>query len=392
MNGLKGELRITNYQLRIGQIILMLCLLGGLAFSIGAQSTNQSFPTAITTNEISGKIAARDLGDARLTSFFYVFNAAQGDVFINVVTTNLNGDIDIFTADNLRPLSKITLYADASDSETGRVVYLRQPTKLILRIEGRTPNDAAATFRVKFAGNFAPALLADNPEAETPQIKTDNQTDVRVNSVGTIIEIKPKPTPQPKETIAAVKPAAIEQKAEIAVKTEQPIAEAKVENEKKPQVIVTEQIGSDKAKIETVEANEVEEEKIKEVEASKVEKAAVEKSRTDEAETAKVITEEPAAEKTESETAAENAATAKVAETKRVAKSKRKPVKSAAPAAPNPLAGIRLVVNLKDGSTVEHPMSEVERVNVVKGILTIITKDGKIERYSILDVTKTTIE
>ncbi len=37
-------------------------------------------------------------------------------------------------------------------------------------------------------------------------------------------------------------------------------------------------------------------------------------------------------------------------------------------------------------------MSEVLRVGVDKGVLTLITKDGKIARYSILDVAKMTIE
>jgi hypothetical protein len=146
---------------------------------------NQSkLPDALTSNEISGQIPARDIGDARLTSYFYTFNAGQGDVFHNVVTKNLNGDIDIFTADNLRPLSKITIYADSSEGETGRVIYLRQPAKLILRVEGRSPNDDAATYRIKFAGSFAPAIAPPrNQETETPTVKSDNQTDVRVNSV-----------------------------------------------------------------------------------------------------------------------------------------------------------------------------------------------------------------
>jgi hypothetical protein len=37
-------------------------------------------------------------------------------------------------------------------------------------------------------------------------------------------------------------------------------------------------------------------------------------------------------------------------------------------------------------------MSEVLRVGVDKGVLTLITKDGAIVRYSILDVSKMTIE
>ncbi|MDQ6786853.1 MAG: hypothetical protein M3033_08595, partial [Acidobacteriota bacterium] len=125
--------------------------------SIRAQSTNQNYPTPITSSEIAGKIAARDVGDARLTSHFFVFNGTQGDIFINIKTTNLDGDIDIFAAENLRPLTKIKVFSDATENETGRVIYLRKPEKLILRVEGRTPNDEAATYSLKFAGSFVPA-------------------------------------------------------------------------------------------------------------------------------------------------------------------------------------------------------------------------------------------
>jgi hypothetical protein len=136
-------------------------------FSIQAQSTNQSFPTPVTTNEINGKILARDVGDARLTNYFYVFSGNQGDVFINVVTKNFDGDIDVFTLNGLRPLTKITVYSDSTDNETGRIVYLRQPEKLLLRIEGRSPNDDPATFRIKFAGSFEPMkAVAENEDGE----------------------------------------------------------------------------------------------------------------------------------------------------------------------------------------------------------------------------------
>src|SRR5690242_16919757 len=94
------------------------------SFETIAQSTNQNFPTPVTSNEIGGTIRARDIGDARLTTYFYFFNGSQGDIFINVVTKNLDGDIDVFTTDNLKPLTKITVYSDNPDSETGRVIYL----------------------------------------------------------------------------------------------------------------------------------------------------------------------------------------------------------------------------------------------------------------------------
>ena len=62
------------------------------------------------------------------------------------------------------------------------------------------------------------------------------------------------------------------------------------------------------------------------------------------------------------------------------------------PTAPNPLENIKLVVLLKDGTKIEHQMSEVLRFNIINGTLTITIKGGKIERYSILDVERTIIE
>jgi hypothetical protein len=343
------KLRTANYNLRIVKILCVLCLLCGSVFSARAQSTNQSFPTPITTNEISGAIPARDIGDARLTSYFYVFNVTQGDVFINVVTKNLNGDIDVFTADNLRPLTKITIYADASDSETGRVIYMRQPAKLILRIEGRTPNDDPATFRIKFAGSFAPAQeIAANTEPETPTVKSENQTDVRVNSVGTIIEIKPKPTPKPKEIVAEIKERS-EEKSETKESDNRAVTEkdktAESQKETKTVVVITD----DLPKKEETETNVKED---------------AEKDKT-------VVAKE---EETKNET---------------VKKEKPKPVKPLPPAA---MENIRLIILFKDGSKIERPMSEVLKVGVDKGVLTVIAKDGTIGRYSILDVEKMTIE
>src|SRR5688500_10238111 len=144
-----------------------------ITFSTGfGQSTSQNFPTPITSNEISGAIKARDVGDSRLTSYFYTFNSNQGDVFINIVTKNLNGDIDVFNAANLNPLTKIVVYADSSQNETGRVIYLRKPEKLILRIQGRTPNDEPAIYTIKFAGSFQPAqAVAESEQSKLPEVK-----------------------------------------------------------------------------------------------------------------------------------------------------------------------------------------------------------------------------
>ncbi len=344
------KFRILNK--KFSKILAVVCVLGGAAVSLYAQSTSQNFPTPVTSNEISGTIRARDVGDSRLTSYFYTFNGTQGDIFINVVTGNLNGDIDIFNAENLNPITKIVVFADSSNNETGRVVYLRKPEKLILRIQGRSPNDDAATYTIKFAGSFQPVLTAaDSEQPKPPEVKTENQSDVIVNSVGTIIGVKPKPTPA--ETAANTEPVEREEAAEKTAEIAEPPAVEKAESEKEPEkkieVVITEDLPPEE-KTETAE---------------KTDKAAT---------------------KTEKPAPKPGTRTRRTAN-RRAAKPEPKP------AAPNPLESVRLIVLFKDGSKIERPMSEILRVNVdSKGVLTITSKNGSIGRYSILDVAKMTIE
>lgn len=322
------------------------------AFSIKAQSSDQNFPTPITDNTLSGTIKARDIGDSRLTTYYFTFNGNQGDIFVNVVTKNLNGDIDIFAVEGLRPLTKIVVYADTSDNETGRVVYLRKPEKIIMRIQGRSPNDDPATFQIKFAGSFLAGTETDlNNEPKLPEVAKNNNSDVIVNSVGTIIGVKPKPTPEPKPPVAE-KTEKTEEKAEAEVAKTEPDEEEK--EKEKPTVVVTENIEptEETKKVETV--------------------AKTGKKKT---KTLEIDNEKP---KPEAKPKKE-----KVKKTEETAKTE--PV-------PNPLENIRLKVLLKDGDTIEKPMSEVVKFGVEKAILTIVNKDGTILRYPILDVAKVTIE
>ncbi len=293
--------------------------------SIRTQSSDQNFPTPVTASEISGVIKARDIGDSRLTTYYYAFDGSQGDIFINVVTKNLSGDIDVFMVDGLKPLTKMVIYADAGNSETGRLVYLRKSERLLLRIEGRTPGDDAATFRIKFAGSFISLALVKSDKPPTlDKTTSDGENDVKVNSVGTIIPITPKPQ-YPKKTTETEKPK------ETIAKVEKP---EKTEN-KKPVIVVE---GMPKPTEITVKKP-----------ASKP-PAKPQPSKTD---TPPAKTEEPQ---------------------------------------PDPLASIRLVIRLKDGKVIERSMSEVLKFSVDKGVLTVITKDGDITRYSILAVAKVTIE
>lgn len=335
-------MRITRHKIRHFLLLLLAILLPAAGVSSTfAQSQNQILPTPVRTNEINGTIKARDIGDPRLTSYFYTFNGAQGDIFINVVTKNFNGDIDVFTVEGLKSLTKIVVYADSPDSETGRLIYLRKPEKLLLRVEGRSPNDDPATFRIKFAGSFeAIKGGVDDPGPDMPEIKAENESGIRVNSVGTIIEVIPKPKPTPKETVVAK----VEEKKEVPADPEKPAdeTEAKVEKEKepesKPRVLVSENIPPP-----------------------------IKKTVTPPRKRPVGRTKPPAAKPPAKETPKD-------------------------PPAPNPLESIRLVVLFKNGEKIERPMSEVIRFNVDKGILTIVLKDGTIARHSLLDVEKVTIE
>lgn len=321
-----------------------------------AQSTSQDFPTFVTTNEVSGFIKARDVGDSRLTSFFYALEGGQGDLFVNIVTKNFTGDIDIWSAAGLKPLTKVVVYADFAESETGRVIYLRKPEKMILRVQGRTPGDEPAVFRIKFAGSFiASAEPATPDEPSLPKVTPGNESGIRVNSVGTIVEVLPKPKPSPKETIAKI----LESKRDVPEKTE-PAAKGE----------------------ETVKASEA---------AAAIEEKKVEVVVSDNLSKTETVTPSTKAKTTRP--------SSRTRRTKRVAAAKEKPKDSAAaldentkPKPIDPLASIYLVIEFKDGKTISRPMSEVFRFSVDKGVLTVVSKDGSIGRYSIFDVAKVTIE
>ncbi len=119
------------------------------------QSVDVGSPTPVRSNTVSGKIAVRDLGDSRLTDHYFAFTGTPGDLLITVHSTNLNGDLDVFTAVTLRPLLKLSLYAESTSPVT-KGIYLRKREDLILRIEARSPNDDPGTYRLYFGGSFEP--------------------------------------------------------------------------------------------------------------------------------------------------------------------------------------------------------------------------------------------
>ncbi len=350
-----------------------------MALGLSAQSTSQDFPSPIVSNEISGTIKARDLGDSRLTTYYYALNGDQGDLFINLVTKNFTGDIDVFTVTGQRPMTKIVVYADYAESETGRAIYLRKAEKLLLRIQGRTPNDDDATFRLKFAGSFVAARPGDVPEApELPRVSAENRGGIRVSTAGTILPPPPKPEVPVGERTAEQNVTAKAEPVEQAATPESDRSSALEEPARKAELIV-----SDPVKAETTKS-----EPPRNTRASRRRAAA-----------SKAESKEPAEKATaEDSPEAENAATKRSVRSEAplvptLSRRRRpSPPKAQVEPKPDPLESINLVVQFKDGNTLEKKMSEVSRFSVDKGVLVVVLKNGTTSRYPILDVARVTIE
>jgi len=362
-------------------------IMAAFALASFAQSSDQSYPTPVTTNEISGVIKARDIGDARLTSYFYTFSGEQGDIFVNVVSKNFNGDIDIFVAEGLKPLSKIVVFAESTESETGRVIYLRKPEKLILRIEGRSPNDDPANFKLKFAGSFVAAVDTGEQPPDLPEIKKQGKdSGVEVNSVGTIISVKPKtkPTPRPSQTVTAKTPENKEPEKksdeDTASRSDASVTEKKADA---GDTSTAEEPKKDVKKVEVIVSENIPESKTN---PPPVTKPADTRTRRRRAVTPKKPAPAPADSTAETkQDSGEPPAKPPVSKPAGTARAVK-------PAEPDPMANINLVIVFKDGRLIEKPMTEVLRFTVDRGVLTVVSKDGTIGRYPIVDVLKTTIE
>lgn len=354
-----------------------------------AQSTSQEYPAAIVSNELTGTIKARDIGDSRLTTYYYTFNGEQGDIFINLVSRNFTGDIDVFTASGLKPLTKIVVYADQGELETGRVVYLRKPERLLLRVQGRTPNDDEAAFRLKFGGSFLAMKPEDVPTApELPKVSAVAGN--RVNSVGTIISRSSESVrSETEKEHASVEPAAPtgDPPADVAAKEDMPAAPVgKTETAKNsPPAPTRSSSTSPRPNRKNARQTASTTRNLGDRSTGSRAKQNGEKGKSSKAEPEVSAPPADAAplEKGKAETAVSSRSRA--SERTRPAKAKEEPE-------PDPLASINLVVQFKSGEVLEKRMSEVFKFSIDKGILVVILKDGSVTRYPIIEVAKLTIE
>jgi hypothetical protein len=296
-----------------------------------AQSTDIGFPTPVRSDLVAGTIAPRDLGDPRLTRYFYSFTGTPGDLIITVEGRNLEGDVDVFTAGGLRPLAKISLYAGSSSSGGAQTIYLRTRQSLILRVEARTPNDTEGSFRVRFGGAFEP-MGPDVPDPE-PVIPTVSSAGKgrRVTATGATIE---EPTP--------------------------PATETTRREESRPEPAPTPATPAETPAATTAEA-----------------------TRPAPARTGTRRVRRPLR-TTRRGTRNRPAPTAEATP----------PAATERPAAPTvePAAGPRLIIETRDGMRVERYMTTVRRVTVERGQIVVVTTDGKVERQPMSNVLRMAIE
>lgn len=316
-----------------------------------AQSSDQGLPTAVLANEINGRIVALDLGDARLTRHFYAFEGTPGDLLITIDSKNLNGDMDIFTAVTFRPLMKTTLYANSQAGEVTKGIYLRTRQILILRVEARTPNDDEGMYRVRFGGSFAPFTggipVAENSEPQEDSARP-NRGGKRLSSVGATIPEPAVETPPP-----TVEPKAPAETEKPATKT------AAVKKPGRP----TRAAGRNSRG-----------------RARPAPKPATSDTKT--AETSGEKTESTKPDAVKKEAGEEKPATA--------SSEKTEAAKPSTQELPQP--GAHLIIESKDGTKIDRPMSTVRRVVVEGGMIIVVLKTGKIERIAMSNVTRMAIE
>jgi hypothetical protein len=354
----------TNLSWFLRTLGLLACLAcAGLA---QAQSSDIAMPSPVRSNEVTGTINARDIGDPRVTDHYYAFTGTPGDVLITIDSRNLNGDVDVFTSSGLRPLLKITVYSSNSSPIT-KSIYLRKREDLILRVEARTPNDDNGTYRLSFGGSFEPItsgpLLAEaQPATEEPISSAPPRRGRRVSSVGARIDepaapevaAAPTPEPTPAESTAPSSTPVEATEAKPAESRE----EARVVPPRAPRT--TRGRRGSTRRTRTTPAPRVEEPATNTETPSRVEEPATPSTPAGRRSTRRGGT---ARRNAEPETSVET-----TAET-----------------------GPRLIIETNDGTLINRYMSSVRRVTVENGQVVVVAKDGKIERIALANVLRMSI-
>jgi hypothetical protein len=351
-----------------------------------AQSTDPGSPAPIRRSNLQGKIAARDLGDSRLTDHYYAFTGTPGDLLITVQSHNLNGDLDVFTAVTLRPLLKLPLYAESTAPVT-KGIYLRKREDLILRIEARSPNDDPGTYQLYFGGSFEAIVGGpDIEETEAPPaaatIGGDKKTK-RVSSVGarieestpSTIEVASAPTPEPSPAVAPIESPA-------PTLAEKPAA---TEPAPKPAAPVTTARGNPRNTRTTGRRTSTPTKPRETAPAAEV------STTTNPAATTETPAESKPVKTPSRNTSRRGSTTTRTPKPPSESTSASTST-STSTRPPAPEIGPRLIIETNDGTLINRSMSTVRRVLVENGQVVVVGKDGKIDRILLLNVVKMAIQ
>jgi hypothetical protein len=386
-------LQINRRQFRsllIAAASVLLTLLASTAST--AQSGDANYPTPVFANEVVGRISPRDVGDPRRTSHFYTFRGTEGDLSVTFDSTELTGDVDVFTATTLRPLLKITLLGDAA--HVTKSFYIRSEETLVLRVQARAVGDAEGTYRVTFGGSFEPAPpeLANSQQPSAPTVKETESRDRnarRATSTGARIE-EPVAAPS-NETAKEAKPAP-PPAATPSRRTTSSAARSRASARNAPRrtrsTAPTPQAGATKS--ETGEAKNT---------------GTSGESSNGDANSAGQPSTETNGVTNSNESAAATPPKPAPATRRRPARTTRRsagesgPARadsggqpSNAPATSEPLPKQRLLIITKSGTMIERDMDTVRRVTVENNQVVVVTKDGKIIREPLANVLKMSIE
>lgn len=333
-----------------------------------AQSSDANFPTAVFASELSGRIAPRDVGDPRRTRHFYVFRGTEGDLVVNLETTQLLGDVDVFLATGFRPLVKFTLFGEAG--RLSKSFYLRKEETLVLRVEARAVGDVEGTYRVTFGGAFLPAPpeLANQTQPEAPTLSSTGSPGARrVTSTGARIE-EPTPAPTPAEERATAEP----------TPAPTPTPERRTNRRS------TANRRGRNTRPAPVRSRPTE---------SAAQPTTPESTEAQPAEDPATATPTPTPTPRRRNTRTPRRNTTRESAGARTAEPPAQPSPDTQPApAPPPAPTQRLVIITRDGELFQRDMNSVRRVTVENNQVVIVGRDGKVTRRPLADILKMSIE
>ncbi|MFL6256046.1 MAG: hypothetical protein ACJ74T_13635 [Pyrinomonadaceae bacterium] len=368
-------LNSRSQSLRLLLTVAALLLALAAAAPLRAQSSEANYPTPVFASELSGRIAARDVGDARRTRHFYIFRGTEGDLIVNLETTELIGDVDVFTAAGFRPLVKFTLFGDPA--RLSKSFYLRKEETLVLRVEARAVGDVEGTYHITFGGSFlqAPPELANQTPPQAPTLSsTESRGTRRVTATGARIE-EPRVEPKPTEETAHAEPTpAPTPKPERTTGRRTTTPRRGRGTRPAPSRSRPSETAAQPTTPESTEAKPAEEA------TSTSTPAPVEKPTPVPATSAR-----RRAPRTPRRNPARDSA-----EARRVEPPAQPPADTQPEPAPAPTQ--RLIIVTKDGETLERDMSGVRRVTVENNQVVIVGRDGKITRRPLAGILKMSIE